>query len=503
MNTSTFFRHYEIQENPFRAEEARQDSVFSRVEHICHHPDYEKVRGEFDNPSAAIVFGERGTGKTAMRLQIEQDLDSHNLAHSEMRCLGIAYDDLNPVLDRFHQQLGLSTADESLAKFKLIDHIDGIMASIVPPIIDQVLGEARGEPALHAEDSLARTYRQAEPSVKRDLLLLQVCYDRPEEADLRTRQVRQKIRSHMPMSLPLMKWGSLVGLVLSLLAMVLFFAMDPQEQRWLWILGIGILLAVTAGLGGRFLWQWMKLERIAHQLAKSLRVMHRPRLSFRYSLLAIHPDDVFASELPVSLADDTRFAMVQRLLRVVRPLGYRSILVLFDRIDEPTLINGNVKRMKSIVWPLMNNKFLQQDRFGIKMLLPLDLKHELFRESTEFFREARLDKQNLVERLTWSGAMLYDICTARLNACRPEGSEAISLRDLFDESVSHQDLVDALDQMQQPRDAFKLMYQIVQEHCANVPEEQPVWKVPKLMLDSVRKHQVERMGNMLRGVRPA
>jgi hypothetical protein len=315
--------------------------------------------------------------------------------------------------------------------------------------------------------------------------------------------LRQKIRAHMPMGLPMMKWGSLAGLVLSLLAIVMFFVMDPQEQRWLWILGIGLLLAITAGLGGRFLWQWMKLERIAHQLAKSLRVMHRPRLSLRHSLLARHPDDVFASELPVSLADDTRFAMVQRLLRVVRPLGYRSILVLFDRIDEPTLINGDAKRMKAVVWPLMNNKFLQQDHFGIKMLLPLDLKHELFRESTEFFREARLDKQNLVERLTWSGAMLYDICTARLNACRPDGSEAVSLRDLFDESVSHQDLVDALDQMQQPRDAFKLMYQIIQEHCANVPEEQPVWQVPKLMLDAVRKHQVERLGNMLRGVRPA
>jgi hypothetical protein len=503
MNTTTFFRHYEIQENPFRAEEARQDAVFTRVEHICHHPDYEKVRGDFDNPSAAIVFGERGTGKTAMRLQIEQDLNAHNLAHAESRCLGIAYDDLNPVLDRFKQQLGNPSTDEALAKVELVDHIDGIMASIVPQVIDQVLGENRGEPALHAEDSLSRVFRHAEPVVKRDLMVLQVCYDRPEEADLRTKQLRQKIRARMPMTMPIMKWGSLIGVVLLLIAIVLFFVRDPQEQRWLWILGIGILLALTAGLGGRFLWQWMKIERIAHQLAKSLRVMHRPRLSFRHSLLAMHPDDVFTSELPVSLADDTRFVMVQRLLRVIRPLGYRSLLVLFDRVDEPTLVNGDAKRMKMVVWPLMNNKFLQQDHFGIKMLLPLDLKHELFRESTEFFREARLDKQNLIERLTWSGAMLYDICTARLNACRPEGSEAISLRDLFDESVSHQDLVDALDQMQQPRDAFKLMYQVIQEHCANVPEERPVLNIPKLTLDAVRKQQVERMGNMLRGVRPA
>lgn len=503
MNTTTFFKHYEIQENPFRAEEARQDAVFSRVEQICHHPDYDKVRGEFDNPSAAIVFGERGTGKTAMRLQIEQELEKHNITHTERRALGIAYDELNPVLDRFKQQLGESSTDTALAKIKLVDHIDGIMASVMPRIIDQVLGENRGEPALHAESSLAKTYRQAEPGVKRDLLMLQACYDRPEEADLRTRQLRQKIRAHRPMALPLMKWGSLTGIVLSLMAITLFFVTNPEQQRWLWIAGLVILIGLTTGLGAGFLWHWTKLERIAHQLSKSLRVMHRPRLSFRHSLLALHMDDVYAGELPISLVDDTRFAMVQRLLRVIRPLGYQSMLVLFDRVDEPTLINGEPSRMKAVVWPLLNNKFLQQRNFGFKMLLPLDLKHELFRESTEFFREARLDKQNLIERLTWSGAMLYDICTSRLNACRGENSEPISLRDLFDDSVSHQDLVDALDQMQQPRDAFKLMYQVVQEHCANVPEEQPIWQIPKLTLDSVRKQQVERLSNMLRGVRPA
>ena len=46
MNIATFLGHYQITENPFRAEEARHDSVFSRVETACHHPDFEKIRGE-------------------------------------------------------------------------------------------------------------------------------------------------------------------------------------------------------------------------------------------------------------------------------------------------------------------------------------------------------------------------------------------------------------------------------------------------------------------------
>jgi hypothetical protein len=79
----------------------------------------------------------------------------------------------------------------------------------------------------------------------------------------------------------------------------------------------------------------------------------------------------------------------------------------------------------------------------------------------------------------------------------------LSLRDLFDDSVTSQDLVDALDQMQQPRDAFKFVYALIQEHCANVPEERAEFKIARPVLDTIRKQQVERMSGMLRGVRPA
>ena len=159
--------------------------------------------------------------------------------------------------------------------------------------------------------------------------------------------------------------------------------------------------------------------------------------------------------------------------------------------------------MRAIVWPMLNNKFLQQDRLAVKLLLPLELRHELNRESSEFFREARLDKQNLVERLTWSGATLYDLCTARLNACRDDETAALSLTDLFDESVTYQDIIDALEIMQQPRDAFKFLYQVLQEHCRLMPEESPNFRVARLTLESVRRNQSQRVQELYRGLSPA
>jgi hypothetical protein len=151
----------------------------------------------------------------------------------------------------------------------------------------------------------------------------------------------------------------------------------------------------------------------------------------------------------------------------------------------------------------LNNKFLQQPGVGAKLLLPIELRHLLFRESAAFFQEARLDKQNLIEKLVWSGAMLYDLCDARLQACRPPDAEPISLLSLFAEDVTVQDLVDALDQMHQPRDAFKMLYQCLTEHCSNVTEAQAQWRIPRLVLESVRKDQAERVRQLYRGVRPA
>src|SRR5690606_40773374 len=138
---------------------------------------------------------------------------------------------------------------------------------------------------------------------------------------------------------------------------------------------------------------------------------------------------------------------------------------VLDRVDGPTLISGDPDRMRAVVWPMLNNTFLQQAGVGFKMLLPIELRHALFKESSHFFQEARLDKQNLIERLTWTGAMLYDLCNARLASCRPVSAETISLADLFTEDVQLQDLVDALDHMKMPRDAFNFLYRCIARLC--------------------------------------
>jgi hypothetical protein len=133
----------------------------------------------------------------------------------------------------------------------------------------------------------------------------------------------------------------------------------------------------------------------------------------------------------------------------------------------------------------------------------MDLRHAVFRESSAFFQEARLDKQHFVEHLSWTGTTLYDLCNARIAACTEPGATPVDLMDLFAPDVTRQELLEALERLHQPRDAFKLLYRCVMEHCASVTAAQGEWKIPRHILTSVLKGETARVQEMYRGIRPA
>lgn len=277
-----------------------------------------------------------------------------------------------------------------------------------------------------------------------------------------------------------------------------------------WLTGEWPVYAL-AGLGALWLlfatkhavWDRFKLARTCGRIKKQLRVLSRSPRSWAKSLRQLPAGCRDPEVLPIGETDEVRYSLFSRLRRLIGAFGYTGMLVVIDRVDEPTLVSGDADRMRAITWPLLNNKFLQQEGLGVKMLLPVELRHALFRESSAFFQDARLDKQNMVERLTWTGPMLYDLCNTRLQACRPAGSAQLALLDLFSEDVTRQDVVDALDQMHQPRDAFKFLYRCMTEHASNVTKDQNAWRIPKLTLDQIRKQEADRVQQLHRGIRPA
>lgn len=527
MNLSQFFEHWAIVENPFRGEEARTDAIFARMGIAslpgpeesppgrvrlvrpatpATHAEFEKILGEPDRPSTSIVFGEKGSGKTAIRLQIADRIARHNEDNPDRRVLLIPYDDLNTHLDHYVRVSGVDKKkDDPFAGVRLVDHIDAIVSIGTGRIVNALLSGSDRPPPAHIEDA-GRRARKLPLAARRELLLLQALYDTSDTTGARTAALKRILRLSGTGPRALVATGVWIGWIpaAALFVWGQFFSGFGETVRSGLLVGAAVLFSVWLGLLLKVTLVDRLVDRhVAQRVARQFRMVPRAASALTASLGRLDRSIAPTDALPVTGSEEVRYAMLARLQRVANELGFTTLLVLMDRVDEPTLVRGDPQRMRSIVWPMLSHKFLQHDGMAIKMLLPIELRHALFKESSAFFQEARLDKQNLVERLSWSGAMLYDLCNARLATCRPVSAETISLADLFAEDVERQDLVDALDHMQQPRDAFKFMYRCITEHCSSVTGEEGAWRIPRHVLETVRKAEAERVMGLQRGIRPA
>lgn len=497
MDIQRFFDHWQLEENPFQAEEARNDAVYARtIGTTVTHPDFHKIFGQPDVPSTSIVFGEKGSGKTAMRLMMERRFEAHNATHNEERVWMVRYDDLNPFLDQLSHKVSPQNAEACLDQIRLADHQDAILSLAVTELVDQLL--------YNLKDPETRRHRKAVRTLSRelrlDLAVLALLYDNPRHGERETRWQRLK---------RMLRIGQLVSrkghgaLVLALAATGLssgglwYFS---EAISWEWQL---LTLAGVAGfIGFGFTWlsRFFKNGFRARKVCREIRTIARQTGFLADGLWDLPSRHGVERLLPEKGDQDKRYEATKRFLQIINRLGYRSLTVLVDRIDEPVMIHSDSERMRKLVWPLLNNKFLQQEGFGAKMLLPLELGQLLEGADADFKQQARLDKQNLINPLRWTGSTLYDLCTSRFRNCQSESTELIGqLSDLFADDVDERDLVDALDQMHQPRDAFKFLYAVIQRHCQNTTGESGDYKIPKLTLDFVRQEQSQRVVNLYRG----
>ena len=114
MKTEQFLQHHGIKGNPFSEEDAQTDTVFKRqCLSTIHHPAWNKFFGSPADPSTALVFGEKGSGKTALRLQATAEIEDFNQANPSERVFVISYDDFNPYLDHYRAAIRAPTRARS------------------------------------------------------------------------------------------------------------------------------------------------------------------------------------------------------------------------------------------------------------------------------------------------------------------------------------------------------------------------------------------------------
>lgn len=465
MKVQAFLEHHGIVGNPFAEEDAQNDTVFKRTcLETTFHPAWDKIYGDPSDPSTAIVFGEKGSGKTALKLQMERQFARHAEQHPDAATFVVFYDDFNPFLDRFVSRVGPGRPVEKvLAQWKLWDHMDAILTLATTQLVTRLIAPADGH-----RPHLKLTKPQA-----RDLALLAACYDQStaESFPARWRRIRRLAGYHA--------WRGLWPRTLGFLATALFAAavgigaargsLDWLRLWWPWaLLGAAWLPAGIKRL--RSTWQ-------AFRIVRSMRSGNRTVGQLSRALARMPEVDLAGQPLPALARSDDRYELLAKLQGVLAAAGYPGMVVVVDRLDEPHLINGSAERMRLVIWPMLDNKFLKSPGLGFKLLLPLELYRFIEREDEQFNQRARLDKQNLVPSLEWSGETLYDIASTRVKAASV-GNPPATLAELFDESVDQRRLIDGLRSLRVPRQLFKFLYRLLVAHCHGHTDEQPVYRIP-------------------------
>ena len=415
MKTRQFLEHHGIGENPFADEDAQSDLIFKgHCIHNAYHPTWDKIYGNPCEPATAVVFGEKGAGKTALRLQIARHLAEYNADHPDRRVFVIQYDDFNPYLDRFRERFSgrRRRADRVLGQWKLWDHMDAILSLGVTQLVDRILQTAKRPMRPRGTRAAGRCESLVGPQA-RDILLLAACYDQStaEGLEQRWRRLRRKLR--YPDLAP--KWDLGLGIAVAMAVFSVIAAMRPvavvPRAPWPYLAVGGRLVAVACGAVAKWHWRAWKIVRNA-------RVLNRSVGPLRYVLVQFPADQIADQPLPDHQRTDDRYELLAKFQNVLRTLGFSGVVVLVDRVDEPYLINGSAELMRALVWPLLDNKLLKHPGIGFKLLLPSELAHYLDREDRDFHQRARLDKQNLVRSLEWTGQSLYDVANARLSRLR-------------------------------------------------------------------------------------
>lgn len=487
MRIRQFLEHHGIDRNPFAEEDAQTDPVFKDY---CidntYHPSWDKVYGDPAEPATSIVFGEKGSGKTALRLQIAQHATQYNRQNPGQRLFIIQYDDFNPFLDRFRDRLSgrRRRADRALLRYQLWDHMDAILSLGVTDLVQRVL--AAIGPADTDRDAANSATREAIDQLdrhqRRDLLLLAACYDQSTAETLRGRwhRLQRILRFWNVLNWWRVTLGSAVSiLVISVVLYMVTHGHGASAYRhW--------YLAALAAVAGWVPWLWHagRCFHLAWGVARHVRVGNRQIKPLCRTLMNFTPGELAGQPLPNKDRTDDRYGLLGKFQSILKTFGFSGIIVLVDRVDEPHLINGSAELMRAMLWPMLDNKFLKHPGLGLKFMLPAELTQFIDREDREFYQRARLDKQNMVPSLEWTGEALYDVANARLQACAIDGAEP-TLQQLLDPSISQQRLLDAFRTLRVPRDLFKFLYRLIVAHCGAHSDQDPKWTISSETFQSV------------------
>ena len=141
-------QHWGLSEDPFGCEDADKDIILTEVDASAVHSSFDRIYGNPKAPAPGIIFGEKGSGKSALRLMMSRRITQYNEAHPDEKTFLIEYIDFNTYIEQFRQRTGIRRQSQQavrdvIDRWKIADHLDCILSLGVTKLVDEQLAQKK------------------------------------------------------------------------------------------------------------------------------------------------------------------------------------------------------------------------------------------------------------------------------------------------------------------------------------------------------------------------
>jgi hypothetical protein len=369
-------------------------------------------------------------------------------------------------IDRF-TDVARGVEERRGGEITVCEAIDLVLHRIVPEIVDEVLGVANDgtRPRRPVADAAA-AIESAGPSACRDLVVLQALYDRADGAPSRTMLLRDRfVLSGGVLAEASRSWGLVLLGSSAMLGTVLVWFGDRRDaalvralpsvapewaQALPWI-GLGLILSAGLGLLGRWTVAGLFSRSRVRRAMRSIVVTDRDAEDLATCLNEWRPVDL--RRVPKRGAIEPRLELLDRLERIVRLLGWRSIAVVVDGVGDDDLSRRAIKA-------LLDERIVQRSGTSVVLAAPPAAVEDL-----------RVPCSRVV--LEWPVPALRRLIQSRLDRCADRPIAAPSLDALFEPAITRAEIDGWLARWSTPRAALDAMHRLVAAHTEPTPLQRP------------------------------
>jgi len=450
MERVAWLRSFGLRRDPFEAPDARRDEVLALEPMGMLHVRYAEVHGATEVPHSCLIEGVTGSGRTALCMQLVAEDEHAALQRPGLGRRVVPIDRFTEVSREVEQRRGSAiTACEAL---------DLILHRIVPEIVDEVLGHANDgtRPRMPVADAAA-AIESAGPSACRDLLVLQTLYDRADGAPSRTMLLRDRFalsggvlaEASRSWGLVLLGSSAVLGIVLVVFGDRLDAALErslpsvaPEWARALPWIGLGLVLSASLGLLGRWAVAGLLARSRVRRAMRSILVTDRDAEDLATCLNELRPVDL--RRVPRRGAIGPRLELLDRLERIVRLLGWNSIAVVVDGVDDDVDSRRAIKA-------LLDERIVQRSGTSVVLAAP-----------PSAVEDVRVPCSRVV--LDWPVPALRRLIQSRLDRCVDRPVAPPSLDALFEPAITSSEIDGWLARWATPGVALDALHRLVVAH---------------------------------------